>query len=101
MDSSASNPKQQAHDLIDRMEPGQVSAVISLLQAILDPAARRHVSESCKGEPAGEEETLAIVRAWLYNRGVPDEQVLAEFDLKAEDFKHSGHTAHEARTPDR
>ncbi len=32
--------KQQAHELIERLAPSQVSAVVSLLQAMLDPVAR-------------------------------------------------------------
>ena len=32
--------KQHAHELIDRMAPGQVSAVVGLLKIILDPVDR-------------------------------------------------------------
>jgi hypothetical protein len=32
--------KQQAHELIDNMAPGQVSAVVDLLKIMLDPLAR-------------------------------------------------------------
>ena len=101
MDSAASSPKQQAHELIDRMEPAQVSAILRLLKIILDSASRRHSHASCKGEPISEEETLDIAKAWLYNNGIPDEQVLAEFDLTAEDFKHVSRTAPKAQTPNR
>jgi hypothetical protein len=38
MASAATNPKQQAHELIDRMAPGQVSAVVQLLEVMLDPS---------------------------------------------------------------
>jgi hypothetical protein len=31
--------KQHAHELIDRMAPGQVAAVVSLLEIMLDPLA--------------------------------------------------------------
>jgi|WetSurMetagenome_2_1015567.scaffolds.fasta_scaffold120531_2 hypothetical protein len=89
MDSTVSNPRQQAHELIDRLDSGQVSAVVSILQILLDPASRAHG----KDRPISEEETLSIADAWLSNRGIPDEQVLAEFDLTAEDFRHVGRTA--------
>jgi hypothetical protein len=36
----SSNEKQQAHELIERLAPSQVSAVVGLLQAMLDPVAR-------------------------------------------------------------
>ena len=32
--------KEHAHELIDRMAPGQVSAVVGLLEIMLDPLAR-------------------------------------------------------------
>jgi hypothetical protein len=100
MDSTASNPKQQAHELIDRMAHGQVSAIVRLLKVILDPASRRHLHVSGKGDPVSEEETLDIARAWLYSRGIPDEQVLAEFDLTPEHFKRPCRTASKTQTPD-
>ena len=31
MAQAATNPKQQAHELIDRMAPGQVAVVVNLL----------------------------------------------------------------------
>jgi hypothetical protein len=32
--------RQHAHELIDRMAPGQVAAVVGLLEIMLDPLAR-------------------------------------------------------------
>jgi hypothetical protein len=93
MDSTASNPRQQAHELIDRLDSGQVSALVSILQILLDPASSAHLHAHGKDMPVSEEETLSIADAWLRNRGIPDEQVLAEFDLTAEDFRHVGRTA--------
>ena len=40
MANGSADEKQHAHELIDRMAPGQVSAVVSLLEIILDPPAR-------------------------------------------------------------
>jgi hypothetical protein len=34
------NEKQQAHDLIERLAPSQISAVIHLLEVMTDPVAR-------------------------------------------------------------
>jgi hypothetical protein len=99
MNSAASNPRQQAHELIDRLEPGQISAVVRLLQVILNPSSSRQMHASAKDGFFSEGETLALVREWLYTRGIPDEQVLAEFDLAAEDFKHLDRTAPDAHEP--
>jgi hypothetical protein len=34
------NEKQQAHDLIERLAPNQISAVVHLLEVMTDPVAR-------------------------------------------------------------
>jgi hypothetical protein len=33
-------PTQRAHELIDRMAPGQIAAVVGLMEILLDPVAR-------------------------------------------------------------
>ena len=40
MASAATNPRQQAHELIDRMAASQVYAVVGLLETMLDPVSR-------------------------------------------------------------
>ena len=40
MPHATTNPKQHAHELIDRMAPGQLSAVVGLMEILLDPVAR-------------------------------------------------------------
>jgi hypothetical protein len=62
MASVSSNEKQQAHDLIDRLAPSQVSAVVGLLQAMLDPVARAIANAPVDDEPVTPEEERAIVR---------------------------------------
>ena len=39
MANGTTDEKQHAHELIDRMAPGQVSAVVNLLEIMLDPLA--------------------------------------------------------------
>jgi hypothetical protein len=87
--------KQHAHDLIDRMAPGQVSAVISLLEIILDPFARSLASAPFDDEPVSAEEAReveAAKAALARGEGIPHETVLAEFGLSPEDFERMGHT---------
>ncbi len=81
MATVATNPKQQAHELIDRLSTGQVSAVVGLLEAMLDPASIALANAPYDDEPvtAEEEKSLAEAREWLkHNKGIPHEQVLAE-----------------------
>jgi hypothetical protein len=92
MASVSSNEKQQAHDLIDRLAPSQVSAVVGLLQAMLDPVARAIANAPVDDEPVTPEEERAIARSceWLkHNRGIPHEEVLAELGITPEEIEES------------
>ena len=95
MAHAATNPKQHAHELIDRMAPGQVSAVVSLLEIMLDPFARALANAPYDDEPVSEEEArdIAASRAALARgEAIPHDEVLAEFGLSAEDFDRMGRT---------
>ncbi|MEO6805329.1 MAG: hypothetical protein ABI209_04195 [Edaphobacter sp.] len=87
---AATNPKQQAHELIDRMAPGQVFAVVSLLEIMLDPFARALANAPYDDEPVSEEEARDI--AADHGASIPHEEVLADFGLTAEDFDRMGRT---------
>ncbi len=45
------NPKQQAHELINRLSTGQASAVVTLLEAMLDPVSVALANAPIEGEP--------------------------------------------------
>ena len=94
--------KQEAYELIDRMAPGQVSAVVGLLKIMLDPLARTLANAPFEDEPISEEETRAVTasKAWLENNEpIPNEDVLAEFGLTSEDFERMGRTPLEPHAP--
>ncbi|HXP83220.1 MAG TPA: hypothetical protein VN841_00780 [Bryobacteraceae bacterium] len=79
--------REHVHELIDRLPPAQLSAVAGLLEAILNPTAAAPVDD----EPVTEEDRrrLGEGQGWFAQRGgrgVPMEEVLAEFGLKPEDF---------------
>ena len=83
--------KQQAHELIERLAPSQISAVVGLLQAMLDPIARAIANAPIDDEPVTEEEIQAVARseAWFADRGgegIPMEEVLADFGLTKKDL---------------
>ena len=85
-----SEVRQHAHELIDRLPPTQLAAVASLLEAILDP--HRHFNYApADDEPVTDEDQRRFHdgQAWFAKRegkGIPMEEVLAEFGLKSEDF---------------
>jgi hypothetical protein len=95
MANGSTDEKQHAHELIDRMAPGQVSAVVSLLEIILDPLARTLASAPYDDEPVSTEEAREVDAAkasLARGEGIPHEEVLAEFGLTSEDFERMGRT---------
>lgn len=84
--------KQQAHELLDRLAPDQLAAVVNLLQVMtLDPVARAIANAPIDDEPESEQERQAVAEAdeWLkQNRPIPFEEVLADFGLTVEDVRN-------------
>jgi hypothetical protein len=84
---SMSDTRQHAHELIDRMPEVQLSALVGLLETMVDPAIEdEEISDD-------EERAIAEAREWLkHNKPIPHEEVLAEFGLTLEDFDRMGRT---------
>ena len=83
--------KEHAHELIDRLPPAQLSAVVGLLEAILDPISRAISNAPIDDEPVTPEEAQALdqAREWSkHNEGIPHEQVLAELGITQEEIEH-------------
>ncbi len=81
--------KEHAHELIDRLAPRQVSAVVGLLEAMLDPVSLAVANAPIDDEPltAEEEKALEEAREWSkHNKGIPQEQVLAELSITQEEI---------------
>jgi hypothetical protein len=81
--------KEHAHELIERLAPSQVSAVIGMLEALLDPVSRAIANAPIDDEllTAEEEKALGEAREWLkHNNGIPHEQVLAELGISQEEI---------------
>jgi hypothetical protein len=90
MSSTATNPKQQAHELIDRLAPSQVSAMVSLIQTMLDPVSRAIANAPVDDETLTAEcaKSLAEADEWLkHNKGIPHEQVLEELGITQEEIE--------------
>jgi hypothetical protein len=93
--NTMSSDKQHAHELIDRLAPSQITAVVGLLEAMLDPVARSLANAPVDDEPVLEQEAreIAAARASLdRGEGIPHEQVLADFGLAPEDWRRMGST---------
>ena len=79
--------KDQAHSLVDRLAPDQLAAVVTLLQVMTN----EQTGVPFEDEPISEEEerSVAASKAWFetrHGRGIPHEEVLAEYGLRPEDF---------------
>jgi len=71
--------KQHAHDLLDRLEPSQLAAVVHLLETIVDREQDDNLSEA-------DRKAIAEADEWLkHNAPIPHEEVLAEFGLTMTD----------------
>ncbi|HKO05777.1 MAG TPA: hypothetical protein VJW51_13560 [Candidatus Acidoferrales bacterium] len=82
--------KEHAHELIDRLRPTQLSAVVGLLEAMLDPFSRVIASAPIDDEPVSPEGAKALdqAREWSKrNQGIPHAQVLAELGITQEDLE--------------
>ena len=87
------NSKERLYELIERLPPAQLSAIVGLLEAMLDPVSRSLANAPLDDEPVSEEEVreIAAARASLdRGEGIPHEQVLAEMGLTLDEFERMG-----------
>jgi hypothetical protein len=82
--------KEHAYELIDRLPATQLSAVVGLLEAMLDPVSRAIANAPVEEEELTPETAAALdqAREWLKrNPGIPHEQVLAELGITQEEIE--------------
>jgi hypothetical protein len=90
--------KQQAHELIERMAPGQIFAVVTVMETMLDPVSRAIANAPIDDEPEtdAERQAVAASKAWMAEhpgQGIPFEALLADFGISAEELRHSQEAA--------
>ena len=64
---SYAQTKQQAHELIERMAPGQIFAVVTVMETMLDPVSRAIANAPIDDEPETDAERQAVA-AGIYGR---------------------------------
>ena len=82
--------RRHVHALIDQLPPVQLTAVETLLHAMLDPLSRKLALAPIDDEPFTEEDRQAIAEAdeWSkHHAPIPMEEVLADFGLTMEDWE--------------
>jgi hypothetical protein len=90
MAQNGAEEKRRAHELIDRLLPKQASAIVGLLELILDPVSRAIANAPIDDEPVTAEEQQAVdeSREWLkHNQGIPHEQVMADLGITQEEIE--------------
>jgi len=98
MANDSQSEKRQAHELIERLAPSQVAAVVGLLEVMLDPVSRAIANAPIDDEPETDEEKQAVAKSktWFARnagQGASHEDVLAEFGVTPEDLRNRKDTA--------
>ena len=92
MRQDAAKKRRQAHELIERLPATQVSAVVGLLEAMLDPVSRAIANAPLDDEPETEKERQGVAesKTWFEEhegKGIPQEEVAGEFGFSPEGSK--------------
>jgi hypothetical protein len=84
-----SDAKALAHELIDRLPPTQLSSLVGLLEAMLDPVSLAIANAPFDDEQisAKAEKALSEAQEWSKrNKCIPHDQVLAEVGITQEEI---------------
>ena len=78
--------REHAHELIDRLPEPQLSALVGLLETIVDPVAAALRNAPVDDEPESDEEkqSVAEARDWLKRnggKGIPHEEAMRRLRL--------------------
>ncbi len=94
MAADPSDAKQHAHQLLDRLDPSRLAAVVHLLEVFLD--------EDSDTLSRAEAKAIAEADEWSqHNDPIPHEQVLADFGLTMADWEKMGREPLPEDTPRR
>jgi hypothetical protein len=86
----------RAHQLLDQLGPGQLAAVVHLLESMVSPEEDRDTLSNA------ERKAVAEADEWLkHNPPIPHEEVLAEFGLTMADWDKMGKEPLPEATPRR
>ena len=76
---------QHAHHLLDQLGPGQLAAVVHIMETMVSPEEDRDTLSNA------ERKAVAEADEWLqHNQPIPHEEVLAEFGLTMADWEKMG-----------
>jgi len=88
--------RQHAHQLLDQLGPGQLDAVIHILETLLTPPEESDTLSNA------ERTAVAEADEWLtHNQPIPHEDVLGDFGLSITDWEKMGQEPLLQKTPRR
>ena len=79
-----SDTRQHVHELVDKLDAGQLAAIGQLLEVMADPIARSLANAPVETEPVSAEEAAALDEAHAAierGEGISHEEILREFGL--------------------
>lgn len=82
--------RQRAHRLLDQLNPGQLDAVVRLLEVLTDQVAVPVNDAALDDEAVNEDEERAVAasKQWFENNpGIPFEEVVAELGFTMEQVR--------------
>lgn len=88
--------RQHAHQMLDQLGPGQLDAVVRLLEVLTDPGNVPIRNASIDDEPESEEEARAVAasKEWFENhQGMPFEEVVADLGFTMEQIREHKESA--------
>jgi hypothetical protein len=83
--------REHAHELVERLAPPQMAALVHFLEAMLDPVSRAIANAPVddEAETAEERQAVAEAKEWLtHHPGIPFEEILSDFDLTIDDLRN-------------
>jgi len=89
MAGNGESEKRRAHELIEKLAPRQASAVVGLLEMMLDPVSRAIANAPIDNEPLDPREDKALNEAKesvKHSKPIPHEQVIAELGITPEEL---------------
>jgi hypothetical protein len=82
--------RQHAHELLDQLDPGQLDAVVRLLEVMTSPEGTSIRNAPLDDEPMTDDEERAVTasKEWFRkNKGIPFEDVVAELGFSMEEIR--------------
>jgi hypothetical protein len=83
--------KEHAQQLLDQLAPGQIAAVVHVMEVMLEPLSHSLAHTALEDEKISRDEEQSVARSkeWFqHNEGIPFEQVVADLGFTMEQIQN-------------